>query len=214
MVVTTTCTILLIFFFLFFCLSTISWREDVFIRYLFIYGKLKHAEELITALISRFHFVLIFNNCGCFFSFFFFATIYNEKNNLMICKMIRNIIVYNIINERVMIVHKCSFISFNYYTNETILITLALNIVIIPALENCASIYNSRKRSLSISSKNKIERRIYLTIMCNEWNVRSVQRGRRFDEGKGLPLFEELKFLPGGPFHGLESQEARRRSSQ
>lgn len=73
---------------------------------------------------------------------------------------------------------------------------------------------NSRKRSLSISSKNKIERRIYLTIMCNEWNVRSVQRGRRFDEGKGLPLFEELKFLPGGPFHGLESQEARRRSSQ
>lgn len=152
-----------------------------------------------------------------FFLFFFFVTIYNEKNNLMICKMIRNIIVYNIINERVMIVHKCSFISFNYYTNETILITLALNIVIIPTLENCASIFvstNSRKRSLSISSKNKIERRIYLTIMCNEWNVRSVQRGRRFDEGKGLLLFEELKFLPGGPFHGLESQEARRRSSQ
>lgn len=42
--------------------------------------------------------------------------------------------------------------------------------------------------------------------MCNEWNVRSVQRGRRFDEGKGLPLFEELKFLPG-PFHRLEARE-------
>ena len=82
------------------------------------------------------------------FFFFFFATIYNEKNNLMICKMIRNIIVYNIINERVMIVHKCSFISFNYYTNETILITLALNIVIIPALENCASIYKFEEEIL------------------------------------------------------------------
>lgn len=43
----------------------------------------------------------------------------------------QNDMEYNYIISLTNAMIKCSFISFNYYTNETILITLALNIIII-----------------------------------------------------------------------------------
>lgn len=76
-------------FFFFFFFVYLRSRDEWMCLYdvvLFIYGELKHAEELITVLISRFHFVLIFNNCECLFC-------NNATSNLMISKMIWNIII-------------------------------------------------------------------------------------------------------------------------